>query len=52
MRYLLNIRETDGTLNTVGFTYDTRTFLLIPARPNQALRMDSDSLAGLVARDT
>ncbi len=49
-RYRQNITETAGIYNTVGFTDDTRAFLSIPARHDLARRMDSNFLAGLVAR--
>ncbi len=49
-RYRQNITETSGIYNTVGFTDDTRAFLSIPARHDLARRMDSNFLAGLVAR--
>lgn len=49
-RYRQNITETAGIYNTVGFTDDTRAFLSIPARHDLARRMDSNYLAGLVAR--
>ncbi len=50
IRYRQNITETAGIYNTVGFTDDTRAFLSIPARHDLARRMDSNFLAGLVAR--
>ena len=49
-RYRQNVTETAGIYNTVGFTDDTRAFLSIPARHDLARRMDSNFLAGLVAR--
>ena len=49
-RYRQNITETAGIYNTVGFTDDTRAFLSIPARHDLARRMDSNFLAGMVAR--
>lgn len=49
-RYRQNITETAGFYNTVGFTDDTRAFLSIPARHDLARRMDSNFLAGMVAR--
>lgn len=49
-RYRQHITETAGIYNTVGFTDDTRAFLSIPARHDLARRMDSNFLAGLVAR--
>jgi len=49
-RYRQNITETAGIYNTVGFTDDTRAFLSIPARHDLSRRMDSNYLAGMVAR--
>ncbi len=49
-RYRQNVTETAGIYNTVGFTDDTRAFLSIPARHDLARRMDSNFLAGMVAR--
>ncbi|RMD49291.1 MAG: glucuronate isomerase [Ignavibacteria bacterium] len=49
-RYREHIIETAGFFNTVGFNDDTRAFLSIPARHDVARRMDSNYLAGLVAR--
>ncbi|HEY9167662.1 MAG TPA: glucuronate isomerase [Candidatus Kryptonia bacterium] len=49
-RYRDEVTETAGFYNTVGFTDDTRAFLSIPARHDLARRMDSNFLAGLVAR--
>lgn len=44
------VTETAGIYNTVGFNDDTRGFCSIPARHDVARRMDSNFLAGLVAR--
>jgi glucuronate isomerase len=41
---------TAGIWNTAGFNDDTRAFCSIPARHDLARRMDSNFLAGLVAR--
>ena len=49
-RFRQNVTETAGFYNTVGFNDDTRAFLSIPARHDLARRMDSNFLAGLVAR--
>ncbi len=49
-RYRLMTTETAGIYNTVGFNDDTRAFLSIPARHDLSRRMDSEFLAGLVAR--
>jgi glucuronate isomerase len=49
-RYRSTVMETAGLYNTVGFNDDTRAFVSIPARHDLARRMDSDYLAGLVAR--
>jgi glucuronate isomerase len=50
-RFRQSATETAGVFNTVGFTDDTRAFLSIPARHDLARRMDSNFLAGQVARD-
>ncbi len=50
-RYRQSVTETAGIYNTVGFTDDTRAFLSIPARHDLARRMDSNFLAGMVARN-
>jgi glucuronate isomerase len=49
-RYRSMVMETAGLYNTAGFNDDTRAFLSIPARHDLARRMDSNYLAGLVAR--
>ncbi len=49
-RYRERVLETAGVYNTVGFTDDTRAFLSIPARHDLARRIDSNYLAGQVAR--
>ncbi len=49
-RYRTMVTETAGFYNTVGFNDDTRAFLSIPARHDVARRVDSNFLAGLVAR--
>ncbi len=48
-RFRLNVTETAGFYNTVGFNDDTRAFLSIPARHDVARRIDCGFLAGLVA---
>jgi glucuronate isomerase len=50
MRYRSMVTETAGIYNTVGFNDDTRAFLSIPARHDLSRRVDSNYLAGLVAR--
>ena len=50
IKFRQNITETAGIYNTVGFNDDTRAFLSIPARHDVSRRMDSNFLAGLVAR--
>lgn len=50
MRYRRMVTETAGIYNTVGFNDDTRAFLSIPARHDLSRRVDSNFLAGLVAR--
>lgn len=49
-RYRHSITETAGFYNTVGFNDDTRAFVSIPARHDVARRVDSNYLAGQVAR--
>lgn len=49
-RYRQMVTETAGFYNTVGFNDDTRAFVSIPARHDVARRVDSNFLAGLVAR--
>ncbi len=49
-RYRHSITETAGFYNTVGFNDDTRAFVSIPARHDVARRIDSNYLAGQVAR--
>lgn len=49
-RYRSMTMETAGIDNTAGFNDDTRAFVSIPARHDLARRMDSEYLAGLVAR--
>lgn len=49
-RFRQMVTETAGIYNTVGFNDDTRAFPSIPARHDVARRMDSNFLAGLVAR--
>jgi glucuronate isomerase len=44
------VTETAGIYNTVGFNDDTRAFPSIPARHDLSRRVDSNFLAGLVAR--
>jgi len=51
IRYRQQVTETAGFYNTVGFTDDTRAFMSIPARHDLSRRMDSNFLAGLVARE-
>jgi glucuronate isomerase len=50
MRFREMVTETAGIYNTVGFNDDTRAFLSIPARHDLSRRIDSNFLAGLVAR--
>lgn len=50
MRYRLQVTETAGIYNTVGFNDDTRAFPSIPARHDVSRRVDSSFLAYLVAR--
>jgi len=49
-RYRHQVTETAGIYNTVGFNDDTRAFLSIPARHDLSRRVDSNFLAGQVAR--
>ncbi len=49
-RFRQMVTETAGFFNTVGFNDDTRAFVSIPARHDLARRIDSNFLAGLVAR--
>jgi len=49
-RFRESALETAGFYNTVGFTDDTRAFMSIPARHDLARRMDTNFLAGQVAR--
>jgi glucuronate isomerase len=49
-RYRQSVTETAGIYNTVGFNDDTRAFLSIPARHDLSRRIDSNFLAGLLAR--
>ena len=49
-RYRQMVTETAGIYNTVGFNDDTRAFPSIPARHDLSRRVDSNFLAGLVAR--
>jgi glucuronate isomerase len=50
LRFRQQTTETAGIYNTVGFVDDTRAFCSIPARHDLARRVDSNWLAGLVAR--
>ena len=49
-RFRHSITETAGFYNTVGFNDDTRAFVSIPARHDVSRRVDSNFLAGQVAR--
>jgi len=49
-RYRHMVTETAGIYNTVGFNDDTRAFPSIPARHDVSRRVDSNFLAGQVAR--
>jgi glucuronate isomerase len=49
-RYRKLVTETAGIYNTAGFNDDTRAFPSIPARHDLSRRIDSNYLAGLVAR--
>jgi glucuronate isomerase len=50
IRFRERVLETAGIANLVGFIDDTRAFPSIPARHDLARRIDSNYLAGLVAR--
>jgi glucuronate isomerase len=50
IRFRRHVTETAGIYNTAGFNDDTRAFLSIPARHDLSRRVDSNFLAGLVAR--
>jgi len=50
MRYRLQVCETAGLYNTVGFNDDTRAFPSIPARHDLSRRVDANWIAGLVVR--
>jgi glucuronate isomerase len=50
MRFRSMVTETAGIYNTVGFNDDTRAFVSIPARHDLSRRVDSNFLAGLVAK--
>jgi len=50
IRFRQRMTETAGFYNTVGFIDDTRAFASIPARHDVARRVDSNFLAGMVAR--
>jgi glucuronate isomerase len=49
-RYRMNVTETAGLYNTVGFNDDTRAFPSIPARHDLARRVDANFVARLTAR--
>ncbi len=49
-RFRQRVTETAGIYNTVGFNDDTRAFPSIPARHDLSRRVDSNYLAGLVAK--
>ena len=49
-RYRQMVTETAGFYNTAGFNDDTRAFVSIPARHDLSRRVDSNYLAGLVAK--
>jgi glucuronate isomerase len=49
-RFRESVTETAGIYNTAGFNDDTRAFLSIPARHDLSRRIDSNFLAGMVAR--
>jgi glucuronate isomerase len=49
-RFRSMVTETAGIHNTAGFNDDTRAFISIPARHDLSRRVDSNYLAGLVAR--
>ncbi len=50
IRFRQNVTETAGIYNTVGFNDDTRAFLSIPARHDLSRRVDSNFIAGQVAK--
>jgi len=50
IRFRQRTLETAGVYNLIGFIDDTRAFPSIPARHDLARRIDSNYLAGLVAR--
>ncbi|MBN2600541.1 MAG: glucuronate isomerase, partial [Candidatus Marinimicrobia bacterium] len=50
IRFRQSTLETTGIYNLVGFIDDTRAFPSIPARHDLARRIDSNFLAGLIAR--
>jgi glucuronate isomerase len=50
IRFRQSVTETAGIYNTAGFNDDTRAFISIPARHDLSRRVDSNFLAGLVAR--
>ncbi len=50
IRFRQRAIETAGVYNLIGFIDDTRAFPSIPARHDLARRIDSNFLAGLVAR--
>ncbi len=50
IRFRQQVTETAGIYNTVGFNDDTRAFLSIPARHDLSRRVDSNFIAGLVAK--
>jgi glucuronate isomerase len=49
-RYRMNVTETAGIYNTVGFNDDTRAFPSIPARHDLARRVDANFVARMAAR--
>lgn len=49
-RFREQVMETASIYNTVGFNDDTRAFPSIPARHDLSRRVDSNWLAGLIAR--
>jgi glucuronate isomerase len=49
-RHRERVIETAGVYNLIGFIDDTRAYPSIPARHDVARRIDSNYLAGLVAR--
>lgn len=50
IRFRERVLETAGVYNLIGFIDDTRAFPSIPARHDLARRIDSNFLAGLVAK--